>query len=142
MCLIFLKLLWACFRFHRHLKKIFSNKSQEAHFKFNLTAPQATEIASNRDISNQFPEHLYQLQLRFCQLVLEPGKEVNDEFPPSISVLVNSKAAPLPNPIPTNKPNVEPKRPPRPVNITSLCKLSPFSTNSVNIKWSAEYGKG
>ena len=47
----------------------------------------------------------------------------------------------LPNPIPTNKPNVEPKRPPRPVHLTPLCKLTPTLNNVVNIKWAADYGK-
>ena len=62
---------------------------------------------------------------------------------------------PLPNPIPTNKLNVEPKRPPRqdlitlekiatsfrPINITQLCKLSTILANTVNVKWAADYGE-
>ena len=64
-----------------------------------------------------------------------------DEFPPSICVHVNNKMCNLPNPIPTNKPNVEPKRPPRPVHLTPLCKLTPTLNNVVNIKWAADYGK-
>jgi hypothetical protein len=49
----------------------------------------------------------------------------------------------LPNPIPTNKPNVEPKRPPKPINITQLCKLSPILPNVINIKWaSLDFTKG
>ncbi|XP_059078425.1 E3 SUMO-protein ligase PIAS1-like isoform X2 [Tigriopus californicus] len=120
-----------------------SNRFQEAQFQFFLTPSQATNIASNRDISlGSQVDYLYQIQLRFSQLSLEAGKEVSDEFPPSIHVLVNNKTAPLPNPIPTNKPGVEPKRPPRPVNITSLCKLSPILPNTINVKWAAEYGKG
>ena len=54
---------------------------------------------------------LLQVQLRFCPL--DPSAEQGDEFPPSICVQINGKMCPLPNPIPTNKPNVEPKRPPR-----------------------------
>ena len=54
---------------------------------------------------------LIQVQLRFCPL--DPSAEQGDEFPPSICVQINGKMCPLPNPIPTNKPNVEPKRPPR-----------------------------
>jgi len=73
---------------------------------------------------------------------LEPNKEVSDEFPANVNVMVNGKLVQLPNPIPTNKPGVEPKRPPRPVNITSLCKLTPILPNNVVIKWGAEYGKG
>ena len=120
-----------------------NNRFQEAHFQFFLNPSQATDIASNRDISvGVQTDYLYQIQLRFCQLSLEPGKEMTDEFPPSICVHVNGKMAQLPNPIPTNKPGVEPKRPPKPVNITQLCKLSPILPNNINIKWSAEYGKG
>jgi len=83
-----------------------------------------------------------QIQLRFCPLSLEPNKEVSDEFPPNVNVMVNGKLVQLPNPIPTNKPGVEPKRPPKPVNITGHCKLTPILPNNVNIKWAADYGKG
>ena len=120
-----------------------NNRFQEAQFSFLLTSQQATEVASHRDCSvGIVPDFLYQIQLRFCQLTLEPGKEMADEFPPSIAVVVNNKAVQLPNPIPTNKQGVEPKRPPRPVNITPQCKLSPIVPNNVQIKWAAEYGKG
>ena len=54
---------------------------------------------------------------------LDTSAEQGDEFPPSICVQVNGKMCSLPNPIPTNKPNVEPKRPPRPVHLTPLCKV-------------------
>jgi len=84
-------------------------------------------------------DYLYQIQLRFCQL--DTMAEQGDEFPPSICVQVNNKMCNLPNPIPTNKPNVEPKRPPRPVHLTPLCKLTPTLNNVVNIKWAADYGK-
>ena len=119
-----------------------NSRFQEANYQFFLNPSQATEIASNRDISvGSQCDYLYQLQLRFCQLSMD-GKEGRDEFPPSVCVHVNGKMAPLPNPIPTNKPGQEPKRPPRPTNITQLCKLSPILPNTVNIKWGAEYGKG
>jgi len=118
-----------------------SSRFQEAQFQFLLTPQQATDIASNRDIRmGSKLDYLYQVQLRFCPL--DPSAEQGDEFPPSICVQINGKMCPLPNPIPTNKPNVEPKRPPRPINITPLCKLSPILQNSVNIKWAADYGKG
>lgn len=45
------------------------------------------------------------------------------------------------NPIPTNKPGVEPKRPPRPVNISPLVKLSPTVANQIHVTWSADYGR-
>ncbi|KAG8327385.1 E3 SUMO-protein ligase pias1 [Homalodisca vitripennis] len=46
------------------------------------------------------------------------------------------------NPIPTNRPGVEAKRPPRPVNISSLLRLSPTVANHVQVSWGAEYGRG
>lgn len=45
------------------------------------------------------------------------------------------------NPIPTNKPGVEPKRPPRPVNISPLVKLSPTVGNQIYVTWSADYSR-
>lgn len=118
-----------------------SSRFQEAQFQFLLTPQQATDIASNRDIRmGSKLDYLYQVQLRFCPL--DTTAEQGDEFPPSICVQINGKMCPLPNPIPTNKPNVEPKRPPRPINITPLCKLSPILHNTVNVKWAADYGKG
>jgi len=118
-----------------------SSRFQEAQFQFLLSPEQATNIASNRDIRmGSKLDYLYQIQLRFCQL--DPSAEQGDEFPPSICVQVNGKMCPLPNPIPTNKPNVEPKRPPRPIHITPLCKLTPILNNTVSVKWAADYGKG
>ncbi len=120
-----------------------NSRFQEAQFQFFLTPQQATDIAANRDISlGQNHDYQYQIQLRFCQYSPNTNREVGDEFPPSVNVLVNGKMATLPSPIPTNKPGVEPKRPPRPVNITQMCKLSPILPNNVNIKWAAEFGKG
>lgn len=119
------------------------NRFHESQFQFFLTPAQATDIASNRDIQvGTRMDYLYQIQLRFCPLSLEPNKEMSDEFPPSVNVHVNGKMVQLPNPIPTNKPGVEPKRPPKPVNITPHCKLSPILPNTVGVKWAAEYGKG
>jgi len=118
-----------------------SSRFQEAQFSFQLTADQASSIASTRDIRmGSKLDYLYQVQLRFCPL--DNSAEQGDEFPPSICVTVNSKMCQLPNPIPTNKPNVEPKRPPKPISITPLCKLSPMNPNVVNIKWASEFSKG
>ena len=118
-----------------------SSRFQEAQFQFLLSPEQATNIASNRDIRmGSKLDYLYQIQLRFC--LLDPSAEQGDEFPPCLCVQVNGKMCPLPNPIPTNKPNVEPKRPPRPIHITPLCKLTPILNNTVSVKWAADYGKG
>lgn len=46
------------------------------------------------------------------------------------------------NPIPTNKPGVEPKRPPRPVNITTNVKLSPTVANNISVQWCTDFNRG
>ena len=43
------------------------------------------------------------------------------------------------NVIPTNEPNVEPKRPGRPVDISSLCRLSPTVSNAITVSWAAVF---
>ena len=45
----------------------------------------------------------------------------------------------LPNPIQINKD--EKRRPPKPVDITPLCKLNPALANEVSIKWTVDHGK-
>ncbi len=45
------------------------------------------------------------------------------------------------NPIPTNKPGMEPKRPSRPVNITPICRISSTVPNQINISWASELGR-
>lgn len=117
-----------------------NQRIQEKTFNFHLSAQQATEIAMHRDIRNpQKIEHIIQVQLRFCQL--DTTVEQEDNFPPNVIVKVNNKQCQLPNPIPTNKPGVEPKRPPRPVNITQHVKLSPTLTNQLQINWCMEFNK-
>ncbi|XP_045777157.1 E3 SUMO-protein ligase PIAS3 isoform X3 [Maniola jurtina] len=116
-----------------------AGRMQEGTFIFHLTPQQATEIASGKDIvgaSNKL-DYVVQAQLRFC--LLETSCEQEDYFPPSVNVKVNNKMCPLPNPIPTNKPTPEPKRPPRPVNISSLVKLSPTVANTIHVTWAADF---
>ena len=48
---------------------------------------------------------------------------------------------PLPDPVP-GKNNTQPQRPPRPVDISKLCKLSPILPNSIQAKWASDSGKG
>ncbi|XP_064650037.1 E3 SUMO-protein ligase PIAS2-like isoform X2 [Lineus longissimus] len=118
-----------------------TSRFQETFFVFHLTPQQAQDIAMSRDMRpGSKCDYQVQVQLRFC--LLETSCEQGDNFPPSICVRVNSKIATLPNPIPTNKPGVEPKRPGRPVNITSLCRISPTIPNHVNISWASEFARG
>lgn len=116
-----------------------SSRYHDINFQFHLTPQQATDIASSRDARpGSKIDFINQIQMRFC--LLETSCEQEDNFPSNLSVKVNSKLVTLPNPIPTNKPGVEPKRPPRPVNITSLCRLSPTVPNQINVTWSSDLG--
>uniref|UniRef100_A0A8W7MXN8 Protein inhibitor of activated STAT n=1 Tax=Anopheles atroparvus TaxID=41427 RepID=A0A8W7MXN8_ANOAO len=117
-----------------------TQRAQEGSFYFHLTPQQANDIALNRDCRNPTKvEHTVQVQLRFC--LLETSCEQEDYFPPNIVVKVNNKMCALPNPIPTNKPGVDPKRPPRPVNITPHVKISPLIANHISVSWSTEYNR-
>lgn len=80
-----------------------------------------------------------QLQLRLC--ALDSSVPQDDAFPPGLVVKVNGRLLPLPNAIPTNKPGVEPKRPPRPLNITTVCHTNTGLPNKLHISWTHEYGK-
>lgn len=116
-----------------------SARYHEASFVFHLTPQQATDIASSRDARpGSKIDFINQIQMRFC--LLETSCEQEDNFPSNLSVKINGKMVTLPNPIPTNKPGVEPKRPPRPVNVTSLCRLSPTVANQINVSWSSDLG--
>ncbi|XP_019866562.1 E3 SUMO-protein ligase PIAS2 isoform X2 [Aethina tumida] len=118
-----------------------TQRMQEGSFYFHLTPQQATDVASSRDIRPGVKcDYVKQVQMRFC--LLETTCEQEDYFPPNVMVKVNNKLCPLPNPIPTNKPGVEPKRPPKPVNITQMVKLSPTVGNTITVSWQADYGRG
>ncbi|KAL8606902.1 hypothetical protein ACOMHN_048698 [Nucella lapillus] len=118
-----------------------NSRFQESYFVFHLTPQQAQDIAMSRDFRPGTKcEYTVQVQLRFC--LLETSCEQDDNFPPNICVRVNSKMAQLPNPIPTSKPGVEPKRPGRPVDITSLCRISPTVSNHLDVSWASEFGRG
>jgi len=112
---------------------------QEQAFQFSLTPAQANKIANSRDLRPGKQDYFVQVQMRFA--LLETSCEQEDNFPPNIAVKINDKMCPLPSPIPTNKPGVEPKRPPRPVNITPMCRISPTVTNRIIVSWASDYGR-
>jgi len=116
-----------------------SARFQEQKFSFILKPSEATAISSSQRKVDSRLEYRTQIQMRFS--LLETSCEQDDNFPPSICVKVNGKLCPLPNPIPTNKPGAEPLRPPRPINITPLCKLSSTTPNYIDVSWAVEVGR-
>ena len=112
---------------------------QEQTFTFTLKPSEATAVSTSQYKNGNKMEYRTQIQMRFS--LLETSCEQEDNFPPSICVKINGKLCPLPNPIPTNKPGMEAVRPPKPINITPLCKLSSISSNYINVSWAVEVGK-
>uniref|UniRef100_A0A3B1J790 Protein inhibitor of activated STAT 1 n=1 Tax=Astyanax mexicanus TaxID=7994 RepID=A0A3B1J790_ASTMX len=64
-----------------------------------------------------------------------------DHFPPNLCVKVNGKPCNLPGYLPPTKNGVEPKRPSRPINITSLVRLSTTVPNTIVVSWTSEIGR-
>ncbi|KAH7984076.1 E3 SUMO-protein ligase PIAS3 [Rhipicephalus sanguineus] len=112
---------------------------QEARFMFHFTPQQVLDIVSSREYNlGTRPEFTVQVQLRFC--LLETSCEQDDNYPPMMTVKVNSNMCPLPSIIPTNKPGMEPKRPSRPLNIVYMCRLSSTEPNHISVTWLAKDG--
>ncbi|XP_067878929.1 E3 SUMO-protein ligase PIAS3-like [Heterodontus francisci] len=113
---------------------------EEAVVTFALTPQQVQQICSSRDLLlGAKGDHTVQVQLRFC--LCETSCPQEDYFPPNLFVKVNGKLCPLPGYLPPTKNGVEPKRPSRPVNVTSLVKLTATIPNMITINWSSEYGR-
>lgn len=121
-----------------------------------------THVCVLRDISGTKCDFSVQVQLRFC--LSETSCPQEDHFPPNLCVKVNGKpcnlpvrvAAPRRSPsrplphsllspvqgyLPPTKNGVEPKRPSRPINITSLVRLSTTVPNTIVVSWTAEIGR-
>ncbi|KAK3731468.1 hypothetical protein QZH41_013643, partial [Actinostola sp. cb2023] len=110
---------------------------QESYIVFHLTPRQVNLIINSRDIRpNSKNEFTVQVQLRFC--LFETSCEQEDNFPSSVCVKVNGKVCPLPGFVPPG--STETKRPSRPINITSLCRLSSTVPNHVHISWTPKNG--
>uniref|UniRef100_A0A3P9P2P6 Protein inhibitor of activated STAT 1 n=1 Tax=Poecilia reticulata TaxID=8081 RepID=A0A3P9P2P6_POERE len=75
----------------------------------------------------------------FC--LSETSCPQEDHFPPNLCVKVNGKPCNLPGYLPPTKNGVEPKRPSRPINITSLVRLSTTVPNTIVVSWTSEIGR-
>uniref|UniRef100_A0A3Q3B1L6 Protein inhibitor of activated STAT, 2 n=1 Tax=Kryptolebias marmoratus TaxID=37003 RepID=A0A3Q3B1L6_KRYMA len=84
-------------------------------------------------------DYMVQIQLRFC--LSETSCPQEDNYPNSLCIKVNGKQFPLPGYVLPLKNGVEQKRPGRPLNITSLIRLSSAVPNQISITWAPEVGK-
>ncbi|KAF5925317.1 hypothetical protein HPG69_001761 [Diceros bicornis minor] len=116
-----------------------SQRFRETCFAFALTPQQVQQISSSMDISGTKCDFTVQVQLRFC--LSETSCPQEDHFPPNLCVKVNTKPCSLPGYLPPTKNGVEPKRPSRPINITSLVRLSTTVPNTIVVSWTAEIGR-
>ena len=104
-----------------------TSKLQEQTFTFQLSPSQARLVSGSKGRQ--------QVQLRFS--LLDTTSQQPDNFPKSLCVRVNGKLCTLPNPLPS-QPNTEPRRPPGPLNVTSLARLTTSTAsqqNSLTVSW-------
>ncbi|CAG0899751.1 unnamed protein product [Cyprideis torosa] len=124
-----------------------TGRIQSAHFKFIMTPKQASSISLSSYVTSTSQEWTNQAQLRFCTIPFkEGGKGISEEekirddaFPSGLSVKVNGKLQSLPPLIPTNRQGVEPRRPPKPLDMTSITRLSPVVPNNIDVSWTQEF---
>ncbi|XP_051278283.1 E3 SUMO-protein ligase PIAS2 isoform X2 [Dicentrarchus labrax] len=113
---------------------------QEKYFIFALTPQQVREVCISRDfLPGGRRDYMVQIQLRFC--LSETSCPQEDNYPNSLCIKVNGKLFPLPGYAPPPKNGVEQKRPGRPLNITSLVRLSSAVPNQISVTWAPEIGK-
>ncbi|XP_052316780.1 E3 SUMO-protein ligase PIAS2 isoform X2 [Oncorhynchus keta] len=114
--------------------------NQDKYFIFALTPQQVREVCISRDfLPGGRRDYMVQIQLRFC--LSETSCPQEDNYPNSLCIKVNGKLFPLPGYAPPPKNGVEQKRPGRPLNITSLVRLSSAVPNQISITWAPEIGK-
>uniref|UniRef100_A0A3Q3IXK9 Protein inhibitor of activated STAT, 1b n=1 Tax=Monopterus albus TaxID=43700 RepID=A0A3Q3IXK9_MONAL len=113
-----------------------SQRFQEACYAFALTPQQVQQISSSMYVRKLSGARCVQL---FC--LSETSCPQEDHFPPNLCVKVNSKPCNLPGYLPPTKNGVEPKRPSRPINITSLVRLSTTVPNTIVVSWTSEIGR-
>ncbi|EGT39639.1 CBN-GEI-17 protein [Caenorhabditis brenneri] len=111
-----------------------SNKqSKQLNFQFQLGLDHINKVAYRPET----PLPRYEIQLRFFNIT-EKGQPQKDDFPLNCHTRVDESIVQLPNIIPTNKPNAEPKRPSRPVNITQHLSRFKQRDHTLSVEWLAD----
>jgi len=101
---------------------------------YHLTPYQTQLITNSRSYHiKSMMEYAVQVQLRFCLAEISCVQE--DLYPSRLKIIVNGKSCPVPGQPPPNAQNQEPRKPHRPVNITSFCRLSPMRSNQIQLQW-------
>jgi len=110
---------------------------QTQNLAFYLSPEQANMVNKGRKVeTNGMVVYKMHVLLRFSKKS-EDGIH-DDDFPKNLVLKVNNKVCPLPNPkpVPANRPQMEAKRPPKPLIVTSLCKLNTKSClNQMSLTW-------
>ncbi|XP_058870987.1 E3 SUMO-protein ligase PIAS4-A [Acipenser ruthenus] len=110
-----------------------SEKLQDTPCTFELSKAQVERIRNSRELYTGLKS--VQVVLRLCYADTSGVQE--DQYPPNIAIKVNHSYCHVPGYYPSNKPGVEPRRPCRPVNITSYLSTA---TNRLVVTW-GNYGK-
>ncbi|MGH0180667.1 UNVERIFIED_CONTAM: hypothetical protein FKN15_019357 [Acipenser sinensis] len=110
-----------------------SEKLQDTPCTFELSKAQVERIRNSRELYSGLKS--VQVVLRLCYADTSGVQE--DQYPPNIAIKVNHSYCHVPGYYPSNKPGVEPRRPCRPVNITSYLSTA---TNRLVVTW-GNYGK-
>uniref|UniRef100_A0A1I7T4F9 E3 SUMO-protein ligase gei-17 n=1 Tax=Caenorhabditis tropicalis TaxID=1561998 RepID=A0A1I7T4F9_9PELO len=110
-----------------------TKQSKQLSFHFPITQDQVNKISYRPEA----PLPRYEIQLRFFNLS-ETCTSFKDDFPLNCHARVDDAIVQLPNIIPTNKPNAEPKRPSRPVNITPCLNRYKPRDHSLFVEWLAD----
>jgi len=110
---------------------------QTQNLAFYLSPEQANMVNKGRKVeTNGMVVYKMHVLLRFSKKS-DDGIH-DDDFPKNLVLKVNNKVCPLPNPkpVPANRPQMEAKRPPKPLIVTSLCKLNTKSClNQMSLTW-------
>ncbi|XP_072099936.1 E3 SUMO-protein ligase PIAS4-like isoform X2 [Mobula birostris] len=103
---------------------------QSNEFRFALTEKQREQIIAG---CSKTGVQTVQVQLRICHTDTELIQE--DQYPPYLSVKVNSRVCPFTSYFSSRRPGIEPKRPCRPIDVTPLLNLTSRGANYVKVFW-------